>query len=70
VSGRRFSPSYGPEVCTTFKVRYTNDGINWVWADNNTIFNGPKTSMEIVTVKFDKKFEAIAVRLHCITWRG
>jgi len=68
ISGRRYAPSYGNDFCSTFKIRYTKDGLKWTWADNNSVYNGPKSNMDVTTIKFESKFEAIAVRLHCLSW--
>jgi len=66
ISGRRYAPGVSNDVCLNFKIKYTKDGIKWTWADNNSIYNGPKASMDVVTIKFESKFEAIAIRLHCL----
>jgi len=53
-----------------YTVSYSNNGIDWIHADNGKIFQGNTDSETIVTQKFEKPFNALAVRINPTEWVG
>ena len=34
-----------PNWVTSYKIRYSRDGLKWIWADNETIYTGVTCAM-------------------------
>ncbi|TNV75373.1 hypothetical protein FGO68_gene11368 [Halteria grandinella] len=53
---------------TQFRVKYSQDGLAWHFADDETFFEGAKDANTVVTHYFKKPFVARSVRINPTAW--
>ena len=53
-----------------YKVKYTKDGVNWHWADDERLFEGNSDQETKVLNKIDQPFKALAVRICPTQWNS